>query len=451
MKPAPAPSTAAHRDALERHARKVERVARQLRATPAGNTVSLKKRAVSHQVPKRGDLRLGDDKIDLTDLDEILSIDVEARVCVAEPGVTFVDLVAATLAHGLVPIVVPELKTITVGGAVSGCSIESMSYRYGGFHDTCTEYEVITSDGAVLTCTADNENALVFQMIHGSFGTLGVLARLSFRLVPAKRFVHVTYETHRSAAASREAIWRRYEQREVDFIDGILHAPDKHVLCIGRFVDDAPFTHRYDWTRVYYRSTATRAHDYLATADYLFRYDRGVTNPTPKSFLGRLLVGRFLDSARLLRAAEVLNRYLPETPQVTLDLFLPLSQMEPFLDWYTAEIGHYPLWCVPYRRVHDYEWIAPDFYRGTDDALFVDLAIYGMAQPAGRNIYKELEVALPRFNAIKTLISYNYYDEETFWRVFNKPNYDAAKARTDAKNNFRNLYEKTCRAARGLI
>ena len=58
---------------------------------------------------------------------------------------TFVDLVAATLRHGLVPIVVPELKTITIGGAVAGCSIESMSFRYGGFHDTCLEYEVITA------------------------------------------------------------------------------------------------------------------------------------------------------------------------------------------------------------------------------------------------------------------------------------------------------------------
>ena len=69
---------------------------------------------------------------------------------------TFVDLVAATLRHGLVPIVVPELKTITIGGAVCGCSIESMSFVRGGFHDTCFEYEVIAATGEVLTCTPDN-------------------------------------------------------------------------------------------------------------------------------------------------------------------------------------------------------------------------------------------------------------------------------------------------------
>ena len=48
-----------------------------------------------------------------------------------------------------------------------GCSIESMSYRYGGFHDTCLEYEVVTARGDVLTCRPDNEHALVFQMVHG--------------------------------------------------------------------------------------------------------------------------------------------------------------------------------------------------------------------------------------------------------------------------------------------
>jgi hypothetical protein len=152
-----------------------------------------------------------------------------------------------------------------------------------------------------------------------------------------------------------------------------------------------------------------------------------------------------------LRLAEKLNRFLPgERQGVTLDLFLPLSQMEPYLAWHTSELAHFPLWCVPYKRTRDYEWIAPSFFEGLKDEVFVDLAIYGMAQPPGRNIYKELEVALPRFNAIKTLIAYNFYDEATFWSVFNKPNYDAVKRVTDPHNVFRDLYTKTCRTARGV-
>lgn len=434
------------------HARKIERVAAQLRAHRGDRPLSLKKTAVSHQVPKRGDLRLKDDKIDVSVLREILSIDPEARTCVAEPGVTFVELVRATLPHGLVPIVVPELETITIGGAVAGCSLESMSFKYGGFHDTCMEYEVVTAAGEVLTCTPDNEHALVFQMIHGSFGTLGILSKLKFRLVPAKPYVRVIYETHATVGAYREAIERRYARRDVDFMDGIIHSPTKYVLSLGEFVDHAPYTNKYDWVTPYYQTTAKRREDYLATKDYLFRYDRGVTNPTPKSAAGRLLLGKFLSSARLLRLAEKLNRFLPaERPGVTLDLFLPISRMEDFLAWHTRELGHYPLWCVPYKRMRDYEWIAPGFYESTQDELFVDLAIYGMAQPVGRNIYRELEVALPRYNAIKTLIAFNYYDREEFWRVFHRENYEAVKKRTDPDNRFRDLYTKTCRAAQGLV
>ena len=134
------------------HRAKVARIAEQLRAHDAARPVSLRKKAPPHQVPKGGDLRRRDDKIDISDLTAILSVDPERRICVAESGVMFCDLVEATLRHGLVPIVVPELETITIGGAVSGCSIESMSYRYGGFHDTCLEYEVITATGEVLTC-----------------------------------------------------------------------------------------------------------------------------------------------------------------------------------------------------------------------------------------------------------------------------------------------------------
>ena len=110
----------------------------------------------------------------------MLEIDVEARLCTAEPGATFADVVRATLAHGLLPKVVPELEGITLGGAVAGCSVESMSYRYGGFHDTCLEYEVVTRRRAsgVSLAGADDE---LFHMLHGSYGTLAILTRVTLR------------------------------------------------------------------------------------------------------------------------------------------------------------------------------------------------------------------------------------------------------------------------------
>lgn len=446
------PSTSVpHAGAAERHARKVARVAQQLRARPPGRPVSLKKKAVSHLVPKPADKRYTDAKIDLGELDEILEIDPVARTCTAEPGVTFSKLVTETLRYGLVPVVVPELETITVGGAVSGCSLESTSFRFGGFHDSCLEYEVISADGEVLRCTPEGENALVFQMVHGSFGTLGVLSKLRFRLMPAAPFVHVTYETYSTLAAYKAAIWRRFVREDVDFMDGIIHSAREYVLCLGRFTKRAPYTSRYDWTKVYWQSTRRRREDFLTTRDYFFRYDRGVTNVHPKGALGRLLFGRFLGSANLLRLAEKLRRFLPaERPTVTVDLFLPFSKLDEFMAWYGRSIGHFPLWCVPYRRVRDYEWIATDYFAGLEDSLFIDLAIYGLAQPEGRNYYREIEQELFRVQGLKTLISYNYYEADEFWRIWNRENYAAVKRRLDPGNAFRDLYDKTCLAPRGL-
>jgi FAD/FMN-containing dehydrogenase len=433
------------------HAAKIERIAAQLRAHDGSRPLSLRKKAPPHQVPKGGDLRRRDSKIDVSDLTQIIHIDPVQQICIAESGVMFCDLVEATLRFGLVPIVVPELKSITIGGAVSGCSIESMSYRYGGFHDTCIEYEVVTAAGEVLTVRADNEHALVYQMVHGSFGTLGILTKLTFKLVPAKPFVRVEYETHTSLADYQRSIHAHYVSQDVDFMDGIIHSPDKLVLCVGMFVDEAPYTHSYDWIRVYYQSTATRAFDYLKTADYFFRYDRGVTNVHPKSFIGRLLFGKLMHSTNTLSLADKLNfMFKTERPTVTLDVFVPFSKAPAFMEWFEREVGHFPLWCVPYKRVHDYEWLHESFYAGLEDELFLDLAIYGMEQPEGKNIHRMIEEKLRELGGVKTLIAHNYYSKDEFWSIWNKRNYDAVKAITDPRNMFRDLYSKTCRAAMGL-
>jgi hypothetical protein len=433
------------------HEQKVGRIRRQLRARRSTRPISLKKKSVSHEVPRPRDRRHADEKLDLSHLNEILRIDAEKRICIAEPGVTFVDLVAATMEHGLVPIVVPELKTITIGGAVAGCSIESMSYRYGGFHDTCLEYEVITAQGDALICTPQNENRLLFQMVHGTFGTLGVISRLTFRLIPAKPYVHVWYRTYDNLEDYKSAIWGHFQRRDVDFLDGIVHSPRQYVLSAGRFVDRAPYTHKYDWMRIYHRSTKTRSEDYLKTADYFFRYDKGVTNVHPKSFLGRLLFGKLVNSTNTLKLVERFHRLIPaRVIPVTVDLFIPFSRVEEFMQWYCSEVNHFPLWCVPYRLVRAYEWLSAEFVKNLQDELVLDLAIYGMRRRDGRNYYKIIEEELLEIGGVKTLISNNYYSESDFWRIWNKDNYDQVKARTDPHNIFRDLYTKTCRTTMGL-
>ena len=415
----------------------------------------MKKKTVSHTVPKPGDKKHNDDKLDVSDLNEIILINEDEKVCIAEPGVTFTDLVKATLKFGLVPYTVPELKTITIGGAVAGCSIESMSYKYGGFHDSCMEYEVVTAKGEVLTCTPENENNLVFQMMHGTFGTLGIITRLKFKLIEAKPYVHVIYkkfdnlddylkETRRVFSA-RGGYASGGKEKDFDYMDGIIHSPTEYSLSLGNFVDKAPYTHNYDWMRVYYESTRKRKEDYLKTHDYFFRYDKGVTNVTPRSFLMRLLFGWFLNSNSVLWLVKKFHKIIPEKMiPVTVDMFIPYSKMPEFMDWYEKEVNWFPLWYVPYKRVHDYEWVDDEYMGNIKDDLFLDIAIYGLKKRDDKDYYDILEKKLTEINALKTLISTNCYTEEEFWKIWNKKNFDEVKKKTDPDNIFRNLYTKTC-------
>jgi hypothetical protein len=48
--------------------------------------LTLKKKAVSHEVPKPKDKKHSDEKLNISNLDEIIHIDTERLICIAEPG-----------------------------------------------------------------------------------------------------------------------------------------------------------------------------------------------------------------------------------------------------------------------------------------------------------------------------------------------------------------------------
>ena len=64
--------------------------------------------------------------LDVSGLDGVLSVDPHARTADVLGMTTYEHLVDATLPYGLMPLVVPQLKTITLGGAVTGLGIESI-------------------------------------------------------------------------------------------------------------------------------------------------------------------------------------------------------------------------------------------------------------------------------------------------------------------------------------
>ncbi|MGH2692885.1 MAG: FAD-binding oxidoreductase [Actinomycetota bacterium] len=435
------------------HDRRVAAVAAQVRALAASRErAHVDKGGVHHVVPlPEGDQRFRSKRVDASGLNRILEINPDLRTCTAEPGVTLAEAVAATLAHGLVPALVPELEGITLGGAVAGCSIESSSFRHGGFHDTCLEYELVTGEGEVLTCSRDDEPFL-FEMVHGSYGTLGVLSRITFRLVPARPYVRVEYERHTDSASFHRALLDRVEAADVDFIDGIVHSPQEWVLCLGRFVESAPTTSSYRWLDVYYKSTRRLGADHLTTPDYFFRYDAEAhwlsrTVPPLEWKPVRFLFGKaFLGSTNMIRWSRRLApvfRRIRERPDVVCDYFIPAGRVPEFYGWYLREMPYFPLWVVPYRVPQVYPWLSDEHAARFEGDLFVDLAVYGMRnEDPNLDRSKQLEQKTFELGGIKTLISRNHYSPERFWSIYHRANYQKAKERLDPQGLFPGLYEK---------
>jgi FAD/FMN-containing dehydrogenase len=435
------------------HETRVAAVVAQVRHLAAARTPAhVDKGGVHHVVPLAdGDQRFTGPRIDVSPLAHVLAVDATRRLCVAEPGVTFAALVAATLPLGLVPAVVPELEGITIGGAVAGCSVESASFRHGGFHDTCVEYEMVAGTGEVVTCSPEHEPFL-FAMIHGSYGSLGILTKLTFRLVPASPYVRLEYVRHRDAASFHDAMLARCAAGDVNFVDGIVHAPDHWTLCLGRFVDGASRASSYRWLDVYYRSTRSRTDDVLTTPDYFFRYDTEAhwlsrTVPPLEWKPVRLVLGKlFLGSTNMIRWSARLApvfRRLKARPDVVCDYFIPAPRVVEFYDWYLRELAYFPLWVVPYRPPAPYPWIADSHRARFPGGMYVDVAVYGMPNvDAAVDRSAALEAKTYELGGIKTLISRNHYDEARFWDIYHRPNYARAKERLDPHGVFRDLYEK---------
>ena len=124
--------------------------------------------------------------LDTSGLTGVIAVDPDARTADVAGMCTYEDLVAATLPYGLAPLVVPQLKTITLGGAVTGLGIESTSFRNGLPHESVLEMDILTGAGDVLTASPDQHGDL-FRAFPNSYGTLGYSVRLKIELVPSNR------------------------------------------------------------------------------------------------------------------------------------------------------------------------------------------------------------------------------------------------------------------------
>ena len=122
------------------HQAAVDRLTASYAEIPVGATVRLAKKT-SNLFRSREPQDAG---LDVTGLAGVIGIDPAGRTADVQGVCTYETLVAETLPHGLIPLVVPQLKTITLGGAVTGLDIEATSFRNGLPHESVLEMDIFT-------------------------------------------------------------------------------------------------------------------------------------------------------------------------------------------------------------------------------------------------------------------------------------------------------------------
>ena len=403
--------------------------------------------------------------LDVSGLGGVIALDPVARTADVQGMCTYEDLVDETLRFGLMPTVVPQLRTITLGGAVTGLGIESTSFRHGLPHEAVLEMDILTGSGEVVT-TRPGED--LFETFPNSYGSLGYATRLRIRLVDAPAYValrHLHFDDVDLLAKTIADLCAdpTYDDRPVDALDGVAFGPGDYYLTLATWTaaeDAEQEPSDYTGQAVYYRSLQERETDLLTGYDYLWRWDTdwfwcsgafGVQRPLvrrlwPRRWRRSDVYHRLVALDHRVGLIDRLDRRAgrPLRERVIQDVEVPVERLGEFLEWFDDEVGMRPVWLCPLRATHDWPT-----YPLTPGDVYVNVGFWGTVHvgPDAPNgpMNRAIEAKVHELGGHKSLYSEAFYDRETFDALYAGEHLAAVKRRYDPDDRLTSLYDKVVR------
>ena len=389
-------------------------------------------------------------------LNTILEINAKKKYVIVEPNIPMDVLVKATLQYGFIPPVVMEFPGITIGGGIQGGAGESSSFKYGGFHQTCLEYEMVLGNGTIIT-TSPRKNADLFWGTACSYGSLGIITKVKLRIIPAKKFVHLTYHRVNNFAQSIK-LQKEKVKEPIDFIDGILFSnklgtimtgvlsDTKHlpVVTFLKATDDWFYTHAEKVTK-----KQKIWQELIPIEDYLFRYNRGgfwvgkyvyTKLHTPFNRITRFIFDPFMHTRTLYRFLHAINI---SQRQIIQDFCVPKEHALSFLQYIDKNVNVYPIWLLPGFLSDKHDNLSPGYLK-TD--LLIDVGVWGKVYKDYEQLIKlnkDMEKELYKHKGRKVLYAHQYYTKDEFWKIYNKKWYEQLRKKYFAGHVFPDIYEKT--------
>jgi len=393
--------------------------------------------------------------VDVSRLDRVIEINTIEQYILVEPNVPMDKLVEETLRHRLVPPVIMELPGITVGGGIQGGAGESGSFKYGLFHDTCLEYEIVLGNGELITASP-TKNEDLFYGTACSYGSLGVITLVKLRLVPAKDYVHLTYHNVKSFDEAINLTEKKIGEA-VQFVDGIIFSKNRGIIMVGNFADKtelpiSTFRKRSDdWFYMHADKISKHYEKYdeiIPIKDYLFRYDRGAFwtghyffkfYKIPFLKILRYILDGILNTRMLIRLAHGTNmtqRYFVQ------DLSMPRENTLTFLNYIDERLGIYPLWLCPLRPGKK-DKFSPNCL---ETNLVINVGVWGEASREYSDFVREnrdVENRVMELRGRKVLYAHAYYPRDEFWKIYDHTWYNVLRDKYFADKVFPDIYDKT--------
>lgn len=430
---------------MNRHDASVKEIQKQVRSLKEPASFSTGAHSNTLRSPKGA-------AIDISALGRILEIGPD--YVIVEPRVTFKELCHATLKMGLIPPVVPEFATITVGGAIQGAALESSSHIHGQVSDTTLEYELILGNGEKITATPTH-NSDLFHGLSGSYGTLALLTKIKLRLIPAKPYVALTYER-----LPINQLFIRLQAPTTDFIEAIALNPHEGILITGTPTNTPTTLYRQNR---YYHSwfidhIQTATSDTMRTEEYLFRLDRGAfwmgcytlspsmllhkicpkKAPPPLPF--RLAFNSLYSSKQLYKKLHSVPKQVIEKHFFIHDFYTPTETAQKAFDSFTTQTGIFPVWLCPIKGATTPQLLSPHFGHPS----YINIGLYGIptSSTPTPTLSAALEQELHAYGGRKMLYSHTYFDRSEFNKMYDDTAYMALREKFFAQNAFPHIHNK---------
>jgi delta24-sterol reductase len=189
---------------------------------------------------KLGSNKGGAHLIDVSHLNHIVSVDLEAMTITAEPAVNMGEITHLLVPQGLALLCQVEMESLTIGGLSMGLGMETNSHTCGFFQETVVAYEIVTAtsppERRIITKESDPDT---FYALPWSVGTLGFLASVTVKIVKTKPFVKMTYTMTRSAEELTRVMTELSEadDKAPTFLEATVYSAKTAVVQCGEFVD----------------------------------------------------------------------------------------------------------------------------------------------------------------------------------------------------------------------